>query len=107
LEATSRNQINDTVVIKGVHKHFRVENERDVLRHFCDRTPFLRPLIDEIEDPSCTHAIVLRYLEDSLLRASIRETLNRKELKYVARRVLEALKVLHDDGYVHTGRYLT
>ena len=47
-----RNQINDTVVIKGVHGHFRVENERNVLRRFHDRTPFLRPLIDEIEDPS-------------------------------------------------------
>ena len=37
-------------------------------------------------------------------------TLNRKELKHVARSVLEALQLLHDDGIVHTGMsslYLT
>ena len=88
-------------MIKGFHKHLRVQNERDVLKRFQDRTPFLRPLVDEMEDPSCPHAIVLRHLEDNLLRASINRTLNRKELKYVSRRILEALKVLHEDGYVH------
>jgi serine/threonine protein kinase len=81
-----------------------VENERDVLKSFQDRTPYLRPLIDEIEEPSDPPTIVLKYLEDHLLNASIKKTLNRKELKYVSRRILEALKVLHEDGYVHTGK---
>jgi hypothetical protein len=81
-------------VVKGVHGHFRVENERNALRRFRDRTPFIRPLIDEIEDPSDPPAIVLRHLEDNLLRASVKETLNRKELKYISRRILEALRVL-------------
>jgi hypothetical protein len=73
-----------------------VENERDVLKRFKDRTPYLRPLIDEIEEPSDPSTIVLKYLEDHLLKASIKNTLNRKELKYVSRRILEALKVLLD-----------
>ena len=79
-------------------------NERDVLKHFQHRTPYLRPLIDEIEETSDSLIIVLKYLEDHLLNASIKATLNRKELKYVARRILEALRVLHEDGYVHTGK---
>lgn len=76
-----------------------MENERNVLRHFQDRTPYLRPLIDEIEEPSDPPTIVLKYLEDHLLNASIKKTLNRRELKYVSRRILEALKVLHEEGY--------
>jgi hypothetical protein len=91
-------------VVKGVHGHFRVENERNALGRFRDRTPFIRPLIDEIEDPSEPPAIVLRHLEDNLLRASVKESLNRKELKYISRRILQALRVLHEDSYVHTGK---
>jgi serine/threonine protein kinase len=81
-----------------------VENERDVLKRFQNQTPYLRPLIDEIEEPSDPPTIVLKHLEDHLLNASIKKTLNRKELKYVSRRILEALKVLHEDGYVHSGK---
>jgi serine/threonine protein kinase len=64
-------------------------------------------LTDEIEEPSDYPTIVLKYLEDHLLNASIKKTLNRKELKYVSRRILEALKVLHEEGYVHTGKTFT
>jgi serine/threonine protein kinase len=92
------------VVIKGVQGHPRVENERDALKRFQDRTPYIRRLIDEVEDPSISPIIVLKYLDDHLLNASIKKTLNRKELKYVSRRILEALKVLHEDGFVHTGK---
>lgn len=98
-----RNKAGEIVVIKGVQGHPRVENERNVLRRFQDRTSYIRPLIDEIEEPSDPPTIVLKYLEDHLLNASSRKTLNRIELKYVSRRILEALKVLHEDGYVHTG----
>lgn len=84
-----------------------MENERNVVKRFRDRTPYLRPLIDEIEEPSDPPTIVLKYLEDHLLNASIKKTLNRKELKYVSRRILEALKVLHEEGYVHTGKSFT
>ena len=94
------------MVIKSVDDHPRVENERDVLNLFQHRTPYLRPLIDEIEGESLRPTIVLKYLEDDLLSANIKRKLNRKELKHVSKRILEALKVLHDDDYVHTGNCL-
>jgi serine/threonine protein kinase len=97
-----RNQTKEKVIVKGVHGHPRVANERDVLKRFQGRTPYLRPLIDEIQEPSEPPIIVLRYLEDHLLSSSIKKQLSRKELKYVARCILEALNVLHEDGYVHT-----
>jgi serine/threonine protein kinase len=93
-------------VIKSVQDHPRVENERNVLRRFQHRTPYLRPLIDEIDEPSFPVTISLRYLQRDLLNASVVKTLNRKELKYVSRCVLEAIKTLHDDGFVHTGTRL-
>ncbi|KAF4627689.1 hypothetical protein G7Y89_g10467 [Cudoniella acicularis] len=102
----AKNPVGETVVVKSVRDHPRVENERDVLKRFQDQTPYLRPLIDEIEDPAEPPTIVLKYLEDNLLEASIKKTLNRKELKYVSRRILGALKVLHKDGYVHTDNVL-
>jgi serine/threonine protein kinase len=99
-----RNKAEKLVVIKSVLGRPRVANERDVLKRFQHRTPYLRPMIDEIEESDSPPTIVLRYLDDHLLNASIKSTLNRKELKYVTRRVLEALRVLHEDGYVRTGR---
>lgn len=92
-------------MIKSVKGHQRVKNERDVLKRLQHRTPFLRPLVDEIEEPSTPTTIALRYLESDLLTESIKTTLNRKELKHVCRSVLEALKVLHEDNLVHTGRF--
>jgi serine/threonine protein kinase len=101
----SRSQENEQrVVIKSVRGHFRVENELDVLRRFRGRTPYLRPLIDEIEDPSEPITIVLKYLDDNLQNASNKRTLSRKEVKYVSKRILEALNTLHEDGFVHTGK---
>lgn len=97
-----RNLSNQTVVIKSV-RHFRLENERDILNRFQSRTPSLRPLLDEIEDPSDPPALVLKHLDDDLLNASAARRLTRLEIKYVAKSILEALKVLHEDGYVHTG----
>ncbi|EGD95976.1 STE/STE20 protein kinase [Trichophyton tonsurans CBS 112818] len=98
----AKDQTEKTVVIKGVHGHPRVENERDVLKRFQDRTPFIRPLTDEIQDPSEPTIIVLNHLDNHLLNASIEKTLNRKELKYISKRALKALQTLHEDGYVHT-----
>lgn len=100
----NRNHLQELAVIKGVAGHPRVENERDVLKRFQHRTPYLRPLIDEIDEPSVPVTIALRYLDSDLLRADVEKTLNRRELKHVSRCVLEALKTLHEDGFVHTGR---
>ena len=93
-------------MIKSV-RHFRLRNERDVLKRFQGRTSSLRPLVDEIEEPSELPALVLKYLDDDLLSASATRRLTRLEIKHVARKVLEALEVLHEDGYVHTGMVLS
>ncbi|RWA07302.1 hypothetical protein EKO27_g7801 [Xylaria grammica] len=79
-----------------------MENERDVLKRFQARTPYLRPLIDGIRDPAGPTTIVLRHLDSCLLEASVQQPLNRKEMKYALKRILEALSVMHKDGYVHT-----
>jgi len=42
-----------------------------------------------------------------MLHASDVKALTRPELKFVARCVLEALDVLHQDGVVHTGNFLS
>ncbi|PLB51615.1 kinase-like protein [Aspergillus steynii IBT 23096] len=89
---------NETVIVKSV-RHFRLQNECDVLRQFQHRSPYLRPLLDDIEDPP---ALILKHLDDDLLHASNCTRLSRLEVKHVARRVLKALTVLHADGYVHT-----
>ncbi|RMZ84648.1 hypothetical protein DV737_g1232, partial [Chaetothyriales sp. CBS 132003] len=75
---------------------------RDILNRFQARTPTVRPLLDEIEDAAEPPAIILKYLDDDVTRASRKQRLTRQEIKYVARNVLEALRVLHEDGYVHT-----
>ena len=87
------------MVVKSVKGHFRVANERDVLRRFNGRSPYLRPLLDEIVEPAEPMTVVLRHLKV----VSGDKTLNREELKHVSRRVLEALQVMHGDGFVHAG----
>lgn len=93
----------ETVVIKSIEGHWRVNIERDVLKRLQDRTPFLRPLVVEIEEPSAPTTIAVEYLESDLLRETVETTLDRKELKYVCRNILNALRVLHDENLVHTG----
>jgi hypothetical protein len=58
----ARNHLQELAVIKSVQGHPRVENERDVLKRFQHRTPYLRPLIDEIDEPSVPVTIALKYL---------------------------------------------
>lgn len=99
-----RNQEKDSFVVKSAN-HFRIHNERDVLLRFQHKTPLLRPLVDEIQDPASPPAIILKYLEDNILHASNRKRLARAEVKYVARHVLEALSVLHKEGFIHTGKF--
>jgi serine/threonine protein kinase len=106
LSVIRSNLAHEKVVIKSVEGHPRVENERDVLKRLQDRTPTLRPLIDEIEEPSNPTTIVLKYLESDVLVETVKRTLNRKEIKHVCRNVLDALRVLHDESLVHTGMSL-
>ncbi|KAL3487248.1 kinase-like domain-containing protein [Aspergillus germanicus] len=97
------NRKNENVVFKSA-RHFRIQNERDVLLRCQDRTSHLRRLLDEgVEDGLNPPRIVLKYLDDDLLRASRQQRLTPFEVKYVAKGVLSALAVLHADGFVHTG----
>ncbi|CAD6443841.1 0de4f0dd-a22d-4b7f-aa87-5fbb38e7203a [Sclerotinia trifoliorum] len=92
------------VIIESIRGHWRLKNEADILKHFQSKTSIssFRPLIDEIIEPADPPSIVLRYLDNDLLSESYKKTLTRSELKFVARRVLQALQVLHHDGFVHT-----
>lgn len=92
-------------MVKSVEGHWRLHNERGILKRFQGRSPTLRPLVDEIEDPVEPPAIVLKYLDDDLSKASRKQRLTRSEIKYVAKNILDALQVLHEDGYVHTGMF--
>ncbi|GAQ04525.1 hypothetical protein ALT_1846 [Aspergillus lentulus] len=97
----ARNENQERVVAKSVRR-FRLQNERDILLRFQNRTPCIRPLIDELEDSTIPPTLILRYLDDDALRASNHQRLMRPEVKYVAKKVLEGLSVLHDEGFVHT-----
>lgn len=65
----------------------------------------MRPLLDEVNpDDKPSHALILRWLDSDLLEATRTRALVGSELKLVAKSLLEVLKVLHADGYVHTGK---
>ncbi|KAL2195253.1 kinase-like domain-containing protein [Corynascus similis CBS 632.67] len=66
------------------------------------QTPFLRPLLDEIVEPSDPPSVLLKHLDSDLLTESNRKRLSRPEIKPVAKCVLRALHVIHRDGLVHT-----
>lgn len=76
-----------------------LKNECRVLEAVHDN-PRIRPCIDTSDDPP---SLVLKYLDDNLLNASNAKKLERAEIKFVARNVLQALEALHSRGYVHTG----
>jgi serine/threonine protein kinase len=92
---------NQSVIMKNVN-HFRLQNERDILKQFQYRSPFIRPLINEIIELADPPAIVLKHLNDHLLNASLSQKLTNKEIKYITKRILKALKILHEDGFIHT-----
>lgn len=88
------------MIIKTAPKA-RFENERDVLRRLRSQS-HIRQLLDETQDPP---SLVLQHLDDNLLDASNKETLEGLDVKFVAKRILQALQALHEDGYTHTGMF--
>ena len=58
-------------------------------------------MIDTIESPS---SLMLEYLDNNLLNVCSRKRLEGSDLKVVARVILEALAVLHENGFVHTDK---
>jgi RIO-like serine/threonine protein kinase len=103
----ARNQSGERCIVKSIRGHWRLRNEADILKRYQAETPFLRPLVDEIHEPADPPSIVLRYLDSDVLTESNKKRLSRPEIKQVARCVLEALRVLHRDGLVHTGGTLS
>ena len=87
------------MIIKRAPQHLlSIEHEilEIVQNHTC-----IRQMIDNIESPS---SLVLEYLDDNLLDVCSRKKLEGSDVKVVARTVLEALAVLHENGFVHTGQ---
>lgn len=76
-----------------------LKNELAVLEAVRDN-PYIRPIIDSSDNPP---SLILKHLDDNLLNASNARKLDRVEVKYVARNILQALDGLHSRGYVHTG----
>ncbi|KAK0115528.1 hypothetical protein ONS96_013982 [Cadophora gregata f. sp. sojae] len=95
------NLAEEKVIIKSV-RHWCLQNECDILHRFQARAPSMRPIVDEIVDPSDPPAIVLKHLDDDVLHASSTRRFTTAEIKYIAKTVLQALEVLHEDGFVHT-----
>ncbi|KAH8820339.1 kinase-like domain-containing protein [Xylogone sp. PMI_703] len=87
----------EKVVVK-IPPRYRFDNERRVLEHFRGRAK-IRQVLDEIQEPP---SLVFRYFDDNVLSASNSRRLATSEVKFVAKGVLEALRELHRDGYVHT-----
>lgn len=99
-----RNEAGQKVVLKAIQGHWRLQNEAEILKRFQQSTPFIRPLVDEIQDPQDPRTICLAHLDSDLRIESKSQKLNRSEIKYVARLILEVLKVLHEENFVHTGQ---
>ncbi|KAK4501114.1 hypothetical protein PRZ48_006920 [Zasmidium cellare] len=97
-------QTEQTVVVKYDANHSHLKNEIDKLRRFQKRTRHIRPLIDEIgmSNEDNVPALVLKWLDDDILNTTKSRQLTRVELKRVSRGILEALKVIHEDGFIHT-----
>ncbi|KJX93686.1 serine/threonine protein kinase [Zymoseptoria brevis] len=89
-------------VIVKYADHWRIRNERDVLLRFQARTPHIRPLLDHVEDESGNLILILKFLAEDALHTLGDRQFTRAEVKYIGRSVLEALKTLHADGFVHT-----
>lgn len=60
-------------------------------------------MLDETNNPP---SLILQFLDDHILHASNVKTLESADVKFVAKRVLQAIRALHDEGYTHTGTFL-
>ena len=87
------------MVIKRAPPHL-LSIEREILEIVQNHT-CIRQMIDNIESPS---SLVLEYLDDNLQDVCSRKRLEGSDVKVVARTVIEALAMLHENGFVHTGQ---
>lgn len=61
-------------------------------------------MTDIINNPP---SLVLKFLDDNLLKVSAQKRIEGSDLKLVARNLLQALAALHENGFVHTGSFLS
>ncbi|KAL3421966.1 serine/threonine protein kinase [Phlyctema vagabunda] len=94
---TATNSQAEKFVIKTASSP-RFERERHALTHFRGR-PCLRQMLDETREPA---SMVLKHLDGNLLDASAERAIDALDVKFVAKRILQALHALHEDGYSHT-----
>lgn len=80
----------------------RLDNERSILKRSGNQ-PGIRTLVDDNQDPPL---LVLQHYDDNLLNYTRTKNVEGRELKTVAKTVLQALAALHNEGLVHTGMYL-
>lgn len=68
------------VIIKATPK-YRLDNERDVLKHFHGR-PGIRQLLDETHDPP---SVVLRHLDSNRVATLNLKRLEKSEINFIAK----------------------
>ena len=90
------------MIVKRAPQH-RLNNEREVLE-ILHGHPCVRPIIDTTEDPP---TLVLKFLDETLLKLSGQKRIEGPDLKLVARHLLQALAALHENGFVHTGNIVS
>jgi casein kinase II subunit alpha len=89
----NRNPSLGKVIIKSAPK-YRLEIERNVLMHFNGR-PRIRRLLDETQNPP---SLVLKRLDDNPLNVSNQKRLETPEIKFIVKRIIEALQAFHEIG---------
>ena len=94
---------NQTTVILKTAPAKRLEMESKLLKLLKNHSSF-RQVLDRLDNPP---VLVLEYLEKNLMEVAHQQRLSRPVIKCVAKGVLEALSVLHDRGFVHTGLFRT
>lgn len=88
-----------SVIVKWAPES-RLKKECDILKRFRD-VPSIRQLVDEIQTPPL---MVLDNLDRNLLDESGAKRLERSDIKYVSKHILEALAAIHENNVVHAGR---
>ncbi|EDN05662.1 predicted protein [Histoplasma mississippiense (nom. inval.)] len=84
-------------IVKSAPPH-RLDNERAILKTLGHQSG-VRRLVDDIQNPPL---LVLQYYDDNLLNCCRTKSVEGRELKTVAKTVLQALAALHNQGLVHT-----
>ncbi|PYH87919.1 kinase-like protein, partial [Aspergillus ellipticus CBS 707.79] len=101
---TAMSENKEKVILKTTTAS-RLQTEKSALLYLQYKTPHVRPLVDDLSGESdLPPTLVLKQMDDDVLAASTTDQwpLWRPDIKYIAKGVLEALAVIHEEGWVHT-----